>query len=74
METHWGYQSGAGSPYAYPGMGANGAGIQSSTHYNEDLLHKLYKLKKLIYCKDLAGLLKYTKSKRKEEIRAAAHG
>lgn len=41
METYWGYQSGAGSPYAYPGMGANGAGIQSSDYYNEDLLHKV---------------------------------
>lgn len=41
METHQGYQSGAGSPYAYLGMGANGAGIQSSSYYNEELLHKV---------------------------------
>ncbi|XP_061472056.1 ras-related protein Rab-37 isoform X2 [Rhineura floridana] len=40
METHWGYQSGAGSYCAYSGMGASGTGIQSSISYNEDLLHK----------------------------------
>lgn len=42
METHWGYQSGAGSPFAYPGTAAShGAGSQSSTDYNEELLHKV---------------------------------
>ncbi|XP_062826656.1 ras-related protein Rab-37 isoform X3 [Anolis carolinensis] len=40
METYWGYQSGAGSPYAYSGTGANGTGSQTSTYYNEDLLQK----------------------------------
>ncbi|XP_077184021.1 ras-related protein Rab-37 isoform X2 [Paroedura picta] len=40
METHWGYQSGAGSPYAYPGPADDGAGLPRSACYNEDLLHK----------------------------------
>uniref|UniRef100_A0ABM5FMS3 Ras-related protein Rab-37 isoform X5 n=1 Tax=Pogona vitticeps TaxID=103695 RepID=A0ABM5FMS3_9SAUR len=40
METYWGYQSGAGSPYVSSRMGANGPGTQGSTDYNEDLLHK----------------------------------
>ncbi|XP_072846690.2 ras-related protein Rab-37 isoform X4 [Pogona vitticeps] len=40
METYWGYQSGAGSPYVSSRMGANGPGTQDSTDYNEDLLHK----------------------------------
>ncbi|XP_039198803.1 ras-related protein Rab-37 isoform X3 [Crotalus tigris] len=40
METYWGYQSGAGSPYAYSELGANEFGIQNTSYYNEDILHK----------------------------------
>ncbi|XP_060544701.1 ras-related protein Rab-37 isoform X3 [Pantherophis guttatus] len=40
METYWGYQSGAGCPYAYSELGANEFGIQNTSYYNEDILHK----------------------------------
>lgn len=41
METYWGYQSGAGCPYAYSELGANEFGIQNTSYYNEDILHKV---------------------------------